>query len=370
MALSNKWRKIALYFLPGDALNEALPFLLTAYTTVLIHLRSQAVSDSLNAVLQVIAVNNTIVNVSSISNAVMWSCRNESNGRSYYKTLYILAFILMLIFSIVSVISALCRPEFWCRKKSSIVRTIAGGLVFDVGLTFLVFSFDISPYSCYLGPERIDYTLPDELVDLTFNQTVVNFIKAAPLVAFSCFIVWFVIIIGSAIYDSCNYEHESDIFEEKEYDSSAAEATGDDDTYYEINYVKTKRTCNSNISMVSLLHNEVELESQNQSQISGVTNTQGSSRQELESQNQNQIPGVTNTQGSSRQELESQNQSQISEVTNSQGSSRQELESQNQSQIPGVTNTQGSSRQELKPQNQNQKSEQEMQVISGSNNNI
>ena len=250
MALSNKVRKIVLYFLPGDALNEALPILLTAYATVLSHLRSQAVSDSLidlsDDEVEEFVYNNTNVNVRSVSNAVMWNCQDQSNGRSYYKTLYIVAFALMLIFNVLSVISALCRPEFWCRKCSSIVRTIVGGSLFNIGLTLLIFSFDTSPYSCYFGPKGTHYILPEQLVDLAFDQRIVRFIKAAPFFALGCFVGWLVTICLSIIYDCHKNDEYVNIFEDKEYDSDTdvTKAKEDDDTYYKIHCVTIRsNTC-------------------------------------------------------------------------------------------------------------------------------
>ena len=118
MATSNKVRQIALYVLPIDAINEVFPFLLIAYGTIMSHLRSQAVSDSLNDFndtdVDDLVVNNTRVNVRSASSAVMWVCQGQSH---YYKNLYIAALVLMIIFNISSVLSYLCRPEFWCEKK-------------------------------------------------------------------------------------------------------------------------------------------------------------------------------------------------------------------------------------------------------------
>ena len=277
MALSNKVRKIVLYFLPGDTLNEALPILLTTYATVLSHLRSQAVSDSLNDLsddeVEEFVFNNTNVNVRSVSNAVMWNCRDQSNGRSYYKTLYNVALALMLIFNVLSVISALCRPEFWCRKCSSIVRTIVGGLFFNIGLTLLIFSFDTSPYSCNLSSEAMDYILPDQLVDLAFDPRIVRFIKAAPFFALGCFVGWLVTICLSIIYD-CN-KNDKCIFEEKEYDSDVTEATEDDDTYYEIHYV-TIRKQKLTVSNIR----------RSPDQNLTVFNTRGLSRQKPNPQNQ------------------------------------------------------------------------------------
>ena len=215
-----------------------MPILLTAYATVLSHLRSQAVSDTLNDLSddedeEDFVFNNTNVNVRSVSNAVMWSCRSQTNGQHYYRGLYLTAFGLMILFSILSVTSALCRPEFWCRKRSSIVRTIVGGLFFNIGLTFLVFSFDISPYSCYFSSEAMNYILPDQSVDLPFDPKVVRFIKAAPFISVFLFFGWLVTNCGSIIYDCHKYGKNDIIFEEKEYDSDSgvSKATEDDNTY-------------------------------------------------------------------------------------------------------------------------------------------
>ena len=251
---ANKWRKIASYFLPGDVLNEAIPIILVAYGTILSHLRSQAVSDSLNDLnddeVEEFMVNNTNVNVRSVSNAVMWNCQNQSNGH-YYRGLYITAVVLMITFYIASLITPCCRPEFWCRKGSSIFRVIFGGFCFNIGLTFLILSFDVSPWSCILGPERMDYTLPDESVDLLFDPKIAGFIKAAPVISIVCLFVWFITDCAVFTYDFCHHKKIKNvsgiisyIFEEIEYDTDGVEATEDDDTYYEINYVtvKTEKT--------------------------------------------------------------------------------------------------------------------------------
>ena len=179
----------------------------------------------------------------------------------------------------------------------------------------------------------MEYILPDELVDIVFDSKVVNFIKTVPAVALVCFIGWLMTNFGSFIYDCYKYRkgYENNIisyiFEEKEYDSSADEATEDDDTYYEINYVKVKRNVRDHGMLAYTNHARTHMpKPEPQSQKSGVTNTQGPSRQKPELQNQSNKSGVTNTpQGSSKQPTELQNQSQKLEqemqtITNTQGS--------------------------------------------------
>ena len=107
MALSNRARTVALYFLPGDTLNEVFPFLLTTYITITTHLRNQAVSDTLNDLqddeAEEFVSNNTKVNVRSVSNAVMWICRDQF--QSNYKTIYIVLLVLMSVFILTSFVS-------------------------------------------------------------------------------------------------------------------------------------------------------------------------------------------------------------------------------------------------------------------------
>lgn len=268
MATSNKVRQMALYILPIDAINEVFPFLLIAYTTIISHLRSQAVTDSLNDFndtdVEDLVVNNTYVNVMSTSSAVMWVCRGPSH---YYKNLYIAALVLMIIFNIVSVLSYFCRPEFWCKKKfTQRLREVIGGASFIVGLNSLIFSFDLSPWACQLGPSSIDYIIPDELADLGYDQNIVRFIRAAPIISVVCLGVWGYTIWISYFLDQLSENQkgqENDnpgnsnesqrrddkmlcrcihVFKNKDYDEDSVETPkADDTTYYEINYVDLKQ---------------------------------------------------------------------------------------------------------------------------------
>ena len=201
MALSNKCRKIALYVLPDETLNEAFLILLVAYATILSHLRSQAVSTTLidlqDNETENYVFNNTRVNVRSVSNAVLWACQEQP----HYKSLYIAALVLMMICNFASILSRLCRSEF-CTAKASWrwqLLEILGGLFFNIGLLALVFSYDLSPWSCSFGSFGIAYTPFDESAAFKHDLIVVRFIKAAPFVSSSCFIIW----IGSICVRMC-----------------------------------------------------------------------------------------------------------------------------------------------------------------------
>lgn len=120
LKISNVFRKGALYFLSGTAIiNEGFPVLLIAYARVLTHLRGQAVLDTLNDLhdeTENYFFNNNSVNVRSVSNAVLQSCRDEANGSSYYKNQYIVVLVLLFISNMMSLISTFLRPEYWYKR--------------------------------------------------------------------------------------------------------------------------------------------------------------------------------------------------------------------------------------------------------------
>lgn len=311
MALSNKCRKLASYVFPDEILNEAFPILLVAYATILSHLRSQAVSNTLHDLqdneAENFVFNNTDVNVRSVSNAVMWTCQEHP----HYKRLYIVALVLMIIFNFVTVCSRLCRPEFYTTKLPCSWRflVIIEGLSFNVGLTFLVFSFDLSPLSCQVGSSSIDYSQSEEVVDFKYDLRIVRFIKAAPAVSSFCLFIWIIAISIRFTYNiNCTNICGNickNIFEDRQYDPDATKAKVNDDTYYEINYVNIKESTATETGRVEST-SEQESTSSNVSTVSSneqvsTSNTtvhkiESSNKQESESNNESTVDIQTATE--------------------------------------------------------------------------
>ena len=143
------------------------------------------------------------------------------------------------------------------KKTTQRIREVIGGVSFIIGLTFLVFSFDLSPWACQLGPSSIDYVIPDELADFGYDQNIVTFIKIAPIISVVCLGVWgytmwtsYLVDVNLSTKENGNSSRADKmlcgcirIFKNKDYDedSNVETAKADDTTYYEINYVNLEQ---------------------------------------------------------------------------------------------------------------------------------
>ena len=171
----------------------------------------------------------------------MWSCRDGAEAENYFHNIYITAFILLIVLSILSVGINFCRPEFWCKRKVLICKALIGDSFLCFAILMLFVSFDLSPLSCLVGHSRFKYRIFEEIVDLIFNTGVVGFYWAAPSISLACFIGWLVTNVICFCIDYKNFEREDkewiNLLEDKQYDSDATTENEDKDRHYEINRV-------------------------------------------------------------------------------------------------------------------------------------
>ena len=129
MVPSKEISNIILYFLSVEAINTEFAILLVIYTSVVGHVGGMAVTQALidlrdNETESI--GNHTDIDVACVSNAVMWNCRDRAKTKSFYEGIYLVAFILLILLSLLSFVLSLFRSEFWCKRTILIVKTIIG----------------------------------------------------------------------------------------------------------------------------------------------------------------------------------------------------------------------------------------------------
>ena len=210
MSFANRLKQFLLiYLLPGDAVTETFPIVLSAFVTILAFLRNVAISDSLNDLTNATLFqqpgfaedyvyvddnysefepNYTI----AVSNAVLWVCREGSPNAGFYRIFYAGALFCLVLFHLLTAFSRFFTPAFWHVRKQleddsidnssmssrftlkysqhetfitfkkdvrTATKTIIGSVVFNFSLLMLLLSFDISPWSCIQKPSSQGITV-------------------------------------------------------------------------------------------------------------------------------------------------------------------------------------------------------------------
>lgn len=251
MVPSKVVKKVVFYFLSFEAINHQFTILLIAYTSILSHVDGMAATQTLIDLHDnetEFIDNFTDVDVRGVSNAVMWSCRDGAKARSYYETVYLFAFVALIVLSIGSFVLNFCRPEFWCKRRVLIYRSLIGDSCLSIAVLLLFLSFNPSPLACQAGYSKFKYHKIEEFVDLIFKTTVVNFNKRAPIASLVFFLLWLVtnivcfcidwwtVDLGKNTKDTKKHGRMK-MFEDKRYDSDATTEKEGDDRHYEINRV-------------------------------------------------------------------------------------------------------------------------------------
>lgn len=242
---SKNIKKIISYFLSSEAINTHFAVLLAAYVSTVSHVGGMAVTQTLIDLQDnetEFIENFTDIDVGSVSNAVMWSCRDGARGKSFYKGIYLTLFILLIILSVVSFVTNYCRPEFWCKRTVLRWKALIGDSCLAIAILLLFLSFDLSPLSCLAGYGELNYQLQifHNIVDLVYNVKVVNFHIAMVPVSLVFLVLWFLTNIICFVIDRKNLKCE-DVFEDKKYDSDATTEDEDDERHYEIKRVYIRR---------------------------------------------------------------------------------------------------------------------------------
>ena len=247
LVTSKNIKQFISYFLSVEAVNQQFSILLVAYTSVVSHLSGTAVTQTLidfdDNETEFID-NFTDINVRGVSNAVMWSCRDGAETGGYFESIYAVAFIVLIILSVLSVAVNFCRPEFWCKRKILRWKAILGDSFLCLAILLLFMSFDLSPLSCLAGYSRFKYCVFDEVIDLFFKTGIVDFYWVAPFISIGCFVGWIATNIVCFVIDyKCLTKPENDdewtkMLKDKQYDSDATTEDEDENRYYKINRVK------------------------------------------------------------------------------------------------------------------------------------
>ena len=205
MVLSKEISEVIIYFLSVEAINTQFAILLVAYTSVVGHVGGKAVTQALIDLRdnETDSIGDHVdINVACVSNAVMWNCRYRAKSKSFYEAVYLAAFILLILLSILSFVLSLCRPEFWCKRKVLKAKAIIGEFLLCTAIVLLFLSFDTSPLSCHIGYDSFSLLFFGECFgDLIFNKAVIIFHKVAPFASMGCFLGWFVTNTICFIFD-------------------------------------------------------------------------------------------------------------------------------------------------------------------------
>ena len=230
---------LLLYWLPSDAVAEALPAILGGYITILSLLRNLAVNDSLedlnNSTLfeqpgfaeefqyfsdnySEFADNYTVI----VSNAVLWVCREGSPNGHFYRTFYTLAIVFIVVFHLFTGFSRFFTERFYYVYKKEkngdavttsskpkdldiIIKTIFSAVFLNLALLMLLLSFDISPWSCLHRPSAIsvDYFSITNRFSLQIDHApaAIRFQQGASIVSVILMAVWVVIHVAFYCYD-------------------------------------------------------------------------------------------------------------------------------------------------------------------------
>lgn len=235
-------RWLIVYWLPSHAIAEAFPLIFGAYISILSLIRDLAVSDSLNQLgnetvfdqlmdeydnFTVTAVTELADNYTvSVSNAVLWVCREGSLAASFYSSLYRMAIGCLITFHLITSFSRFFTARFWFDYKVSeqgdttiIERdddidlgirfiTIVGAILLNLSFLLLLLSFDITPWSCISTPSTVDieYISFSNRYDIQIDQTAsaITFQKVASIISLVLAVSWLAVRITFFCHDVIN----------------------------------------------------------------------------------------------------------------------------------------------------------------------
>lgn len=239
-------KKLLLYGLPSQAIADAFPLIFGAYITILSLLRDLATTDSQNqldneTLLEQSGIvdefyNYTVAELAdnytvSVSNAVLWVCREGSPDGDFYRELYRMAIGCLITFHLITGFSRFFTTQFWSRygqDRGIAFMTIMGAILLNISFLFLLLSFDITPWSCISKPSTVDieYISFSNRYDIQIEHTpsAITFQKVASIIslvlAFSWLVARIVFFCRDVIND--NVDHRTGKYCD-EPDTGAAE---------------------------------------------------------------------------------------------------------------------------------------------------
>lgn len=251
---------LLVYWLPSQAIAEAFPVILGAYVTVLSLLRNLAASDSQNDLnsgffnftwpATITAVNYTV------SNAVLWVCREGSSDGDFYRTLYQMAIGCLIAFHLLTSFSRFFTARFWFAYETTesgetvtISRyskddgiafvTILGAIPLNLAFLLLLLSFDITPWSCIGEPSTVstEYISFSNRFDIQIPQApgAITFQKVASILSAVLASLWLAIRIVFFCRDVINGEVERRLNNFRDAPDTGATNNGNDHELLEVN---------------------------------------------------------------------------------------------------------------------------------------
>ena len=269
------------YFLPSVIVAETFTFILSVFISVLAFLSNLALDDAQdnlnNATLfqqpgfdeyySYVVDNYTDFEDNytvTVSNAVLWVCREGSTDGDFYRTCYKWAIAILIIFHILTTFSRFFTAQFWknhevediddlCTainltiksffwkdasddddKLRIAIRMIIGAFLFNLAFLMLLLSFDISPWSCIQKPSTIsvDYIPQTNRFDIQIDPDpgAIRFQKGAPIIAVILIAVWVAAHVFFIVHDCCKGVGDIDETDHVPLELSQIEAAeGNDD---------------------------------------------------------------------------------------------------------------------------------------------
>lgn len=230
---------LLVYWLPSQAIAEAFPLIFGAYITILSLLRNLAASDSQNDLgnqtlfeqpgfedqfynYTEVAVGNYTI---SVSNAVLWVCREGSPDGEFYRALYRMAIGCLITFHLLTSCSRFFTAKFWFSYETTesgdnvtttrhskdggiLFITLFGAILLNLSFLLLLLSFDITPWSCISKPSTVyvEYISFSNRFDIQIQHvpSAVKFQQVASIFSFVLVFVWLVVRIVFFCRDVAN----------------------------------------------------------------------------------------------------------------------------------------------------------------------
>ena len=232
-------RYLLLYWLPSDSVAEAFPVILGTYITILSLLRNLAVDDSQSD------LNNTTLSrqpgfteeyqklidnytenaenfTITVSNAVLWVCRERSSNAHFYRTFYTMAIGFIIAFHLLAGFSRFFTEKFYYVYKTKtrrnevtitskrkdmdlVIKTIVSSVFLNLAILMLLLSFDISPWSCLNRPDErhVTYFPVTNIFSIQIDHApdAIRFQQGASIVSVILAVMWVIVRVGFYWYD-------------------------------------------------------------------------------------------------------------------------------------------------------------------------
>ena len=181
-----EFRKFCKQFWPKHSKAAAFLLIISTYTTILSILEQlstrEALKDADNQTIFTISDEISGVTVSTISQSILWNCREHSMTRNYYKTFYIILVTGVFVYIVIGMNK---RVNEGCCNDGDMALVHTFQYLSDwclrASLLFLITSSDIDPWLCFSGPSRITYLEDTQEVELRFPNSPLTYQRIGPI---------------------------------------------------------------------------------------------------------------------------------------------------------------------------------------------